>query len=45
VLDQTGTGARSFSRNATDAQVWVGTKGWDAEEETLLDNGNDEETV
>jgi type VI secretion system secreted protein VgrG len=45
LLDEAGTGPRSFSRKATDAQVWVGTTGWDAEEETLLDNGDEEETV
>jgi hypothetical protein len=45
LLDEAGTGPRSFSRKATDAQVWVGTTGWDAEEETLLDKGDEEETV
>ncbi|MDH6148940.1 hypothetical protein [Paraburkholderia sp. WSM4179] len=45
LLDEAGTGPRFFSRKATDAQVWVGTTGWDAEEETLRDNGDEEETV
>jgi len=44
-LDQTATGPRSFSRRATDAHAWVGTPGWDAEEETLLHNGNEGETA
>jgi type VI secretion system secreted protein VgrG len=45
LLDETATGPRSFSRKATDAQVWIGAKGWNAEEETLLHNGNEEEAV
>ncbi|WP_084754038.1 MULTISPECIES: type VI secretion system Vgr family protein [Paraburkholderia] len=45
LLDEAGTGPRFFSRKATDAQVWVGTTGWHAEEETLRDNGDEEETV
>jgi type VI secretion system secreted protein VgrG len=45
LLDQAGTGPRFFSRKATDVQVWVGTTGWDAAEETRPDNGDEEETV
>jgi type VI secretion system secreted protein VgrG len=45
LLDEAATGPRFFSRKATDAQVWVGTTGWDAEEETLLHDGNEEETA
>jgi type VI secretion system secreted protein VgrG len=45
LMDQAGTGSRFFSRKTTDVQVWVGTTGWDAAEETLPDNGDEEETV
>jgi hypothetical protein len=45
LLDEAGTSPRFFSRKTTDAQVWVGAAGWDAEEETLLDNGDEEKTV
>ncbi|WP_429473319.1 type VI secretion system Vgr family protein [Paraburkholderia sp. WSM4175] len=45
LLDEAGSGPRFFSRKATDAQVWVGTTGWDADEQTLIDNGDEEETA
>lgn len=45
LLDEAASGPRFFSRKATDALAWVGTTGWDAEEETLLHNGNEKETA
>jgi type VI secretion system secreted protein VgrG len=41
-LDEAGSASRVFARQAQDVDAWVGTSGWGATEESLINDGSEE---